>query len=93
LDAGDIEAFAATDILAGEYIIGANHVTLGLGETGAIPFVCVAAELVLLTAHEPPDLILAWLTAVRTGQGVGSLLGAFVEKVAFFHYLVPPGIT
>jgi hypothetical protein len=85
LDAGDVEAFAAADVLAGEYVVGTDHVALGLGEAGAVALVCTAAELGFLAADQPSDLVLTGLAAVGTGHGVGSLLGFLVEKVTFFH--------
>jgi len=85
LDAGDVEALAAADVLAAEDVVGADHVALGLGEAGTVALVCIAGELGFLAADEPADLVLAGLPAVRAGHGVGALLGAFVEKVSFFH--------
>jgi hypothetical protein len=85
LDSRYVEALAAPDIFAAQDVIGADHVALGLGEAGAVAFVSVAAELGLLAADEPADLVFALLSAVGAGHGVGALLGAFVEKVTFFH--------
>src|ERR1019366_5711266 len=53
LDAGDVEAFAAADVLAADQVVGADHVALGLGEAGAIALVGAARDLGLLAAAEP----------------------------------------
>ena len=39
LYAGDLEAFAAADVLAHHHVIAAQHVGLRLGKLCAIPFV------------------------------------------------------
>jgi hypothetical protein len=85
LDAGDVEAFAAADILAGQDVVGADHVALGFGEAGSVTLVSAPTELGLLAADEPSDLVFPGLAAVRAGHGMGSLLGPFVKKVTFFH--------
>jgi len=85
LDARDVEALAAADVLAGENVVGANHVALRFRETGTVALVGVSAELGFFAANEPANLILPGLAAVRAGHGVGSLFGSLVEKVTFFH--------
>ena len=85
LDAGDIEAFAATDVFAADEVVAADHVGLGLGEAGAVALVGAAAELGFFAADEPSELVLALLAAVRTGHGVGSGFRPLVEKISLFH--------
>jgi hypothetical protein len=89
LKPGDVKAFAAADVLAGHQIVFANHIRLGLGEAGAIAVVGVARQGGLLAADEPGDLVFLGLAAVGTSQRVRTLLGFFVEKVAFFHNRLP----
>ena len=66
LHAGDLEAFPATNILAGHQIILAQHVGAGFGEASAVPFVGTTGELTLLGSYHPGDFILGRLMAVRT---------------------------
>src|ERR1035441_2639054 len=89
LDAGDLEALAAADVLAADQVVGADHVALGPGGAGGVPLVGAARDLGLLAADEPSDLVFACLAAVRAGHSVGALLGVLVEKVTFFHCGVP----
>ena len=85
LDTGDVEALTAANVLAGENVVGADHVALRFGEAGAVALVGVSPELGFFATDEPSDLILPGLAAVRAGHGVGSLFGSLVEKVTFFH--------
>jgi hypothetical protein len=85
LEAGDLKAFAAADVLAANEVVGADHVALRLGEAGAIALIGAARHLGLFAADDPPDGILVGLAAVRAGQGVGALFGPLVEEGAFFH--------
>jgi hypothetical protein len=85
LDAGDLEAFAAAHVFAGHLVVFAQHVGAGFGEAGAVALVGASGKLALLGAHHPGDFILAGLMAVRTVEGRWLLLGALVEKIAFFH--------
>ena len=85
LQLGDFEALAAADVAAGQEIVAADHVGLGLGESGAIAVVGVAGQLGALAADDPVDLVFAGLAAVRTGQGVSLGFVGFGEKFAFFH--------
>ena len=85
MELGDFEALAATDVGAGKEIVAADHVWLGLGESGAIAIVGVAGQLGALAADDPADLIFAWLAAMGTGQGVSLGFVGFGEKFAFFH--------
>ena len=85
MEGGDLEGLAAADVLAGELVVAADHVGLGLGEAGSVALVGVARELGALAADDPGDFILGRLAAFGTGEVVGALLGGFVEKIAFFH--------
>src|SRR5271154_1487762 len=85
LDAGYVEALAAADVLAPDQVITADHVTLGLGEAGAVAPVGSPGGLSLLAPHQPADLALTRPPAVGAGQGVGALFRPFINKIAFFH--------
>ena len=93
LDSGHIEALAAANVLASYQVVGAHHVALRLGKAGAVALIGIARKLRLLAAHKPSNLVLARLTAMRTGHGMRALLGLFVEKIAFFHAGSPPGLA
>jgi|SRR5271155_3037605 len=83
--AGDVEALAAAHVFAGHYVVFADHVVAGLGESGAVAFVGAAGELALLGADQPGHFVLRGLVAVGTIQVRRLFFLAFVEKFAFFH--------
>src|SRR3954471_10774299 len=89
LHSGDFKALAAANVLAGQHIFGADHVGLRFGETGAVTFIRVSGETVLLAANQPAQLVLVSLAAMRTGKGVRARLGLFFKKIAFFHRFEP----
>jgi hypothetical protein len=67
LHAGNLEAFAATHILAGHEIVFAQHVGASFGETSTVALVGAAAgKLPLFGAYHPGDVILGGLVAVGT---------------------------
>jgi hypothetical protein len=90
LDAGNLEPLAAADVFAGEHVVAADHVGLGLGELCAIALVSIAGERILFTADEPADLVFISFAAVGAGECVVALLRPFFVKVALFHRLGPP---
>jgi hypothetical protein len=85
LDARDLEALAAANILAGHHVVTADHIRLGFGELGAIALVGAAGKLLLLGTHQPGELIFTRLAAVRTGQRMRLFGFFFVKKVSFIH--------
>jgi hypothetical protein len=85
LNAGNLKSLTAADILASDHVVPANHVALGLGEAGAVSVIGSAGQLILFSPHDPPELVLALLSAVRAGHGVGPLFRTLIEKVPFFH--------
>jgi hypothetical protein len=85
LDAGDVETFAAANILATDHIVAAHHVALSLGKARAIALVGSAGELTLFSSNNPAEFVFCLLAAVRAGHGVGPLLRTLIEKVPFFH--------
>ena len=88
LDAGDLEALATADVLARQLIVLADHVALPLGKPGPVALIGAAGHLGLLTAHQPADLVLVRLAAMRAGESMGLLLRLFVVKITFFHALL-----
>ena len=85
LQLGDLEAFAAADVAAGDHVVAADHVGLSLGESGAVAFVGTAWQLRPFAPDHPIDDVVAGLAAVRADKGVGLLLIGFGKKIAFFH--------
>src|SRR5690242_1430221 len=68
LDAGNIEALAAAGVLAGGYVVAAQHVGTQLGVAGAVTLVGSAGYLCLLGTHEPAQFVLPRLPAMRAVQ-------------------------
>jgi hypothetical protein len=88
LHAGNLEALAASHILAGHHVIAAEHVGFGFSEAGAVAFVGAAGKLVLLGTHQPVDFVFSGLLAMRTIQRRQLLLRPFIKKLALFHRVV-----
>uniref|UniRef100_E6Q079 Uncharacterized protein n=1 Tax=mine drainage metagenome TaxID=410659 RepID=E6Q079_9ZZZZ len=86
LERGDLEAFAAAYVAAGDLIVATNHVGLSLGEAGAVTLIGVAWQLGALAADDPLDHVFAGLAAVRAIEGVFALFGGFCKKIAFFDH-------
>jgi len=91
LELRNLEWLAAADVGAGELVIAANHVGLGLGEAGAVAFVGVARQLGPLAPDYPAYLVLAGLAAFGTGKSVFPHFSCFVEEFTFFHWIRPLG--
>ena len=62
-----------------------DHIALGLGKACAVTLIGSAGNLLFLASHQPADLVLGRLPAVRAGHGVGSLFRPFIKEIAFFH--------
>jgi hypothetical protein len=88
LQLGDFEAFAAANVAAGYEVISAHHVGLGFGEAGPVSFIGVAGQLRPFAPHNPIDLVLAGLAAVRADKGMSFGFIGFGKKIAFFHHWV-----
>src|SRR5262249_7650422 len=85
LDAGNLEALAAAQVLAGHHVVFAQHVGAGFGEAGAVAFVGAAGKLVLLGAYQPGHFIFGRLMTVGTVQRGWFLFLTFVKEIALFH--------
>src|SRR5262249_30621127 len=68
LDAGDLEALAAAHVLADHHVVTAQHVGLRFRELGPIAIVGTRRQRLFLGAHQPLNLVLRSLMAVRTVQ-------------------------
>ena len=53
LDPGNFKALAATQVLAHDHIVAANHVRLRFGKLGTVALVSASGELLLLGPHQP----------------------------------------
>ena len=62
----NLEALAAAHVLAHHHVISTQHIRLRLGKLCAIAIVCPRREIFLLHTHQPLDLILRRLMAMRT---------------------------
>ena len=80
-----LETFAASDVLAGDHIVFADHIRACLGEFCAIAFVGAGRKLTLFCAYQPGELVLGSLPAVRTTERVRPSLLLFVKHFALFH--------
>src|SRR5882762_4175932 len=85
LNARDIEALAATHVLAHHDVVLAEHVGAGLGEAGAVALVGAGRKTSFLGADQPADLILAGLVTVRAAEIGGLPVGSLVKKFALVH--------
>src|SRR5579859_5461603 len=85
LHAGNLKAFAATHVLAHHHVVAPQHVRLRFGELGTVPLVGPRRQRLLLGAHQPLDLILGRLMAVRTTQVGRLLVRFFIKKFALIH--------
>ena len=92
MKACDLEGFAAADVCARELVIATDHIGLCLGKLGPVALVGVAGKLVAFAAHNPGDLVVTGLSALGTGESVGSCFGRFVEEIALFHESDTPQI-
>ena len=52
LNASNLKAFTATQVLAHDHIVATDHVRLRLGELGAVALVGASGELLLLGPHQ-----------------------------------------
>jgi hypothetical protein len=86
LERSDFKSLAAADVATGDEVVFSHHVGLSLGETGAVSLVGVSGQLGPFAPHDPVDLVVAGLAAVRTNEGVCPLLIGFGKKIAFFHH-------
>src|SRR5512146_654982 len=92
LHTSDLEAFAATHVLARQHVFATHHVGACLGKLRPIAFVGAAGQLPLLRADHPPDVRFVLLPTVRAGQrGFLGLLSLVVE-VALVHRYPPVDI-
>src|SRR5208282_6048199 len=66
LHARNLKALAAAHVLAHQHVVAPQHVGLRLGELGAVALVRPRRQTLLLHPHQPLDLILRRLMAVRT---------------------------
>src|SRR5690349_16289945 len=80
-----LEPLATPDILAPDQVISAHHIALRLRKPSPVAFIGAPRNLALFPAHNPADLVIAGLAAVRTSQRVRSLLRPLVKKVPLFH--------
>jgi hypothetical protein len=85
LNSHDIEAFSAPDILAAHRIIASDHVALRFGKTSPVAVVGSARQLRFFPPHDPLDLILSLLPAVRTSHHMRTLFRPLFKKISFFH--------
>lgn len=85
LYAGDFEALAAPQVLAGHHVVAAEHVGAGFGEAGAVALIGAAGDLFLLGTHQPVDFVFSRLLAVRAIQRGRLFFRAFIEEFAFVH--------
>jgi len=86
LQCADLEGLAAAHIGAGQLVVAADHIGLGLGEAGAIALIGTARQLRAFATDDPCDFVFSRLATAGTGQGVGANFGGFVEKIALFHH-------
>src|SRR5438105_441672 len=68
LHAGDFEALAAADVLADHHVVAAKHVGAGFGELGAIALIGTRRKLALLSAHQPGEIVVVAVAAVRAAE-------------------------
>ena len=85
LNARDIEALAATHVLAHHDVVLADHVGTGLGEAGTVALVGAGRKTLFLSADQPADLVLAGLVTVRAAEIGGLPVGSLVKKFALVH--------
>jgi hypothetical protein len=85
LNAYYVKSLPAADILASHWVIAPHHVALRLGKTCPIAIIGSTRQLRLFSPHNPFNLILPLLPAVRTGHHMCTLLRPLIKKIAFFH--------
>jgi hypothetical protein len=85
LDARNLKSLSAAHVLAHHHVVSPQHVRLRLGELRAVAIVRPRGQTFLLHAHQPLDLILRRLMAMRTTQICRLLIGLFVKKFALIH--------
>src|ERR1700687_2043156 len=66
LPAHNLKSLAAAQVLAHHHVVSPQHVRLRLGELRAVTIVGPRRQTLLLHAHQPMDLILRPLMAMRT---------------------------
>src|SRR5208282_2434497 len=87
LHARNLEALAAAHVLAHHHVVPTQHVRLRFGEFRAVAIVRAWREALLLHAHQPLDLILRRLMAMRTTQICRLFIGPFVKELTLIHKL------
>ena len=85
LNSRHLKPFAAADVLAHHHIFAAHHVGLGLGELGAVALVGPRRKRFFLGTHQPGQLILVDLPAMRAVQGMGLFGFLLVKKITLVH--------
>src|SRR5271170_4347425 len=85
LDASHIKPLPAADVLAAYKVVPSHHITLGLGKPGAVPVISSTRQLSLLPPHQPGQLVLPLLPAMRAGHDKSTLFRPFIKKMAHFH--------
>src|SRR5438270_13581707 len=85
LNPHNIKALSAPHILAPHRVVPPNHIALCLGKTSPVAVIGPSRQLRLLPPHNPINLILALLSAVRTRHHVRPLLRLLIKKVPLFH--------
>src|SRR2546430_7244806 len=68
LNSCHLEALTATDIFAGDHVILTHHVGARLSELGAVALVRAWRQLTFVRAHQPRQLVISGLPAVRTNE-------------------------
>src|SRR5215470_19722560 len=85
LDSCHFKTLAATQVLAHNQIVAADHVGAGLGKFGAIALIGAWRKLSFLGAYQPGQFVFIGLLTMRAVQGV-RLPGFFlVKKIALIH--------
>src|SRR5215471_2964338 len=85
LQARNLEALAATHVLAAHDVILAQHVRTRLGKASTIAIVRPWRQLPFLGPDQPSHLVIRRLMAMRTVQGRQFLLRLLVKKISLIH--------
>jgi hypothetical protein len=65
LDARDLKALAAANVLAGDKVVAPDHVGTGFGKFRAVTLVSPRRQLALLGSNEPTQFVFGGLMAMR----------------------------
>ena len=79
------EAFATTNIAAGNHFVDTHHIRARIGEAPLIFLAGAARQLLLFRADHPANGIRIFLAAMRTHQGQSLGLRSLGVKLAFIH--------